>query len=113
MVDAISSAPREIGTAQSRPQDSPVSPAAPNPATNLPTDQRLVALQAVVEKLIKKSLPSNSRLLITQDEETGAFIYRSVDPETGEVITQWPAEQLIKLRQYLSEMEGMLIDTKA
>jgi flagellar protein FlaG len=115
MVDPISNAPvpREIGTAQSRPQDSPASPAGVDPGTNLPSDQRLEALRSVVEKLIKKGMPTNSKLQISQDKETGTFIYRSVDPDTGTVITQWPPDQLIKLREYIKEMEGMLVDTTA
>ncbi len=114
MVDPISNAanPREIGTGQSRQQTSPASPALPNPATQLTRDQRVEVLEAAVEKLIRRSLPSNSKLQIEQDEETGTFIYRSVDPETGEVLRQWPSEQLLKLREHLSEMEGMLFDTE-
>jgi len=60
--------------------------------------------------LIRRSLPSNSKLQIEQDEETGTFIYHSVDPDTGEVLRQWPSEQLLKLREHLSEMEGVLFD---
>src|SRR5262245_3690964 len=112
MVDAISNAtnPREIGLVQSRHQASPSSPAAPNPATQLTRDQRVEVLESAVEKLIRRSLPSNSKLQIEQDKETGTFIYRSVDPETGEVLRQWPPEQLLELRQYLTEVEGMLFD---
>jgi len=112
MVDPISNAtnPREIGMGQSRQQPSPASPAAPNPATDLSRDQRIEVLQAAIEKLIRKSLPANSKLQIEQDKETGTFIYRSVDPETGEVLQQWPPEQLLELRQHLTEVEGMLFD---
>jgi flagellar protein FlaG len=115
MVDPISNAsvPREIGTAQSRPQDSPASPSAANRATDLPPDQRLLALQATVEKLLKKALPGNSKLQIVRDKDTGSFIYRSVDPETGDVIAQYPSEQIIKLRSHMRDMEGMLVDTHA
>ena len=114
MVDPISSAPnpREIGQTQARPQPSPASPAAPDPATSLGPDQRVIVLQAVIEKLIKKSLPSNSKLRIDHDKETGTYIYRAVDPETGQVISQYPPEQMIKLRDYLAEMAGMLFDKK-
>lgn len=116
MVDPISNTPnlREIGAVQNRPQASPAPPApgAVNPQSNLAPDQRVEEMQAAMEKLIRKGLPSNSKLQIEQDKETGTFIYRSVDPETGEVIKQWPPEQLIKLREYLREMEGMLIDKK-
>jgi len=112
MVDPISNAStsREIGLNQSRQQPSPASPATPNPATQLSRAQRVEVLEAAVEKLIRRSLPSNSRLQIEQDKETGTFIYRSVDPETGEVIRQWPPEELLKLREHLSDMEGMLFD---
>jgi len=112
MVDPISNAsnPREIGLGQNRPQPSPASPAAVNPATDLARDQRVEVLQAAIEKLIRKSLPANSKLQIERDKETGAFIYRSIDTETGEIIRQWPPEQLLKLREYMAQMEGMLID---
>jgi uncharacterized FlaG/YvyC family protein len=112
MVDPISNAtnPREIGMGQSRQQPSPASPSAADPATDLGRDQRVQVLQAAIEKLIRKSLPSNSKLQIEQDKETGTFIYRTVDSETGEIIRQWPPEQLLKLRESLAQMEGMLVD---
>ena len=113
MVDPISNAPsmREIGAAQARPQVSPQSvPGAPDPATNLSPDQRVAVVQAAVEKLIKKSLPPNSKLQVIQDKVTGTYIYRSVDPETGKVVSQWPPEQLIKLHDYLTQLEGLLVD---
>ena len=112
MVDPISNAsnPREIGAGLSRQQPSPASPALPNPHTNLLRGQRVEILEQAVEKLIRRSLPSNSKLQIEQDAETGTFIYRSVDPETGEVLKQWPPEQLLKLRDSLVEIEGLLVD---
>ncbi len=114
MVDPISNAanPREIGLGQNRPQPSRASPAATNPATDLARDQRVQVLQSAIEKLIRKSLPSNSKLQIEQDKVTGTFIYRSIDTETGEIIRQWPPEQLLKLHEYLAQMEGMLVDKK-
>jgi len=112
MVDPISNAtnPREIGVGQGRQQTSPASPSLPNPVTQLTRAQRVEVLEAAVEKLIRRSLPSNSKLQIEQDKETGTFIYRSVDPETGEVLRQWPPEQLVKLRDHLQDVEGMLFD---
>ena len=114
MVDPISNAPnsREIGLGQSRQQVSPASHARPNPETQLTRAQRVEVLESAVEKLIRRNLPSNSKLQIEQDKETGTFIYRSVDPETGEVLRQWPPEQLLKLREHLSELEGMFVDTQ-
>jgi len=114
MVDPISNAanPREIGNIVSRQQTSPASPSLPNPVTQLTRAQRVEVLEGAVEKLIKRSLPSNSKLQIEMDRNTGTFIYRSVDPETGEVIKQWPPEQLLKLRDSLTDLEGVLFDQK-
>ena len=114
MVDPISIAanPREIGVGQNRQQTSPTSPALPNPETHLTRAQRVEVLESAVEKLIRRSLPSNSKLQIEQDKETGTFIYRSIDAETGEVLRQWPSEQLLKLREHLAELEGMFFDVK-
>ena len=112
MVDPISNAasPREIGQNQPKLTAAPSAPPAPPPDTNLQPDQRVEVMQAAVEKLIKKSLPTNSRLQIVQDKDTGEYIYRSIDPSTGEVIRQWPPEQLLALREDLKTMEGLLVN---
>jgi uncharacterized FlaG/YvyC family protein len=111
-IDPVSNAaaPRELSATQNRAQLTPPVPGVPDPVTNLTPDQRVEVLQGAVEKLIRKSLPPNSKLQIDQDKTSGTFIYRSVNPETGETISQWPPEKLLALRDYLREMEGMLVD---
>lgn len=112
MVDPIShvSNVRELGSSQNRPQTPTATPGAPSQATDLWPEQRVEVLQAAVQKLIKKTLPGNSKLQVEQDKNTGTFIYRTIDPDTGQVIRQWPPEQLLELRQHLKDMEGMLLD---
>jgi flagellar protein FlaG len=114
MVDPISNPPRplETSTGQTRQHASPASPSLPNPQTQLTRAQRVEVLERAVERLIRRSLPSNSKLQIEHDKETGTFIYRSVDSETGEILKQWPPEQLLKLRAHLAEVEGVLFDQK-
>src|SRR5258705_6130550 len=104
------SSPREPGSNPSRPQASRALPGAVNSATNLSPEQRVEVLQEAVAKLIKKTLPPNSKLQIEQDKTSGAFIYRSIDPDTGEIVRLWPPEKLLELRDYLKEMEGVLLD---
>ncbi len=36
-----------------------------------------------------------------------------MDRETGEVRNQWPAEELLKFREYLRGLEGVLVDLRA
>lgn len=40
--------------------------------------------------------PANVRLVIEEDGDTGTFIYKTLDRETGEVILQLPREEVIK-----------------
>jgi len=114
MVEPISNTPnpnpREPSANPSRPQASPTLPGAVNTSTNLTPEQRVEVLQEAVAKLIKKSLPANSKLQIEQDKITGTFIYRAIDPDTGEVISQWPSEKMLELRDFLAQMEGVLVD---
>ena len=114
MVEPISNTPnpnpREPSANPSRPQASPTLPGAINTSTNLTPEQRVEVLQEAVAKLIKKSLPTNSKLQIEQDKITGTFIYRAIDPDTGEVISQWPSEKMLELRDFLAQMEGVLVD---
>jgi flagellar protein FlaG len=84
-------------------------PAAADPEA-YPQSDRLEVLQGAVEKLIKQSLPPNSKLQIEQDQNTGTFIYRSVDRDTGEVLKQWPSEKMLQMRDFLKELEGVLVD---
>lgn len=56
---------------------------------------------------------SNTRLRIEQDEETGRFVYRSIDKETGEVVRQFPAEEMLNLIARFRDAAGLIVDSKA
>jgi len=56
---------------------------------------------------------ARSKLLIDRDEEAGRFIYRMLDPETGETMRQWPPERYLDLVAYLREQSGGLINETA
>jgi hypothetical protein len=95
MVDPISFArnSRKIGTAQGRSQaSSEIARAAEAPD----------AIPAAVEALIKKDLAKYSILQILQDDRGATTSNRP-----------WPPAQLKKLRYYLKQMEGLLLDTQA
>src|SRR3977135_1116198 len=105
MVEPISNTPnpnpREPSANPTRPQASASIPGAVNPTTSPPPEQRVEVLQEAVAKLIKKSLPPNSKLQIEQDKTSGTFIYRAIDPDTGEVLSQWTSENLLELRHFV------------
>lgn len=54
----------------------------------------------------------NTRLRIDKDDETGRFVYYSVDDESGEVIRQFPPENILKFLSYYRGLEGLLLDDK-
>ena len=53
------------------------------------------------------------RLVIEQDEDTGAYIYKTVNRTTGEVILQLPRAEVLKLRETVTYVAGKVIRTKA
>ena len=56
---------------------------------------------------------SRSRLSIDREGSKGQFIYRIVDPETGETMRQWPPEKYVELVAYLRDQSGGLLDQHA
>lgn len=73
------------------------------------------APQALVQALEGMApQPTNvSRLSIEHDAFVQAFVYRSVDKQTGEVVDQYPGEDQLRLRHYMREMAGLVIDEMA
>ncbi len=74
----------------------------------IPQDQpRVEQIEAMRAEI---NANSRSRLQIERAEDAGRFIYRLFDPETGEVMRQWPPEKYVELVAYLRGREGGLID---
>ncbi len=56
---------------------------------------------------------SSAYLRIEQDEGTGRFVYKSVDSETGEVVREWPEEEMRRALKQLGELRGVLVNRSA
>ena len=50
------------------------------------------------------------KLSISYNEASGRFIYKGVDPETGEVVREFPAEEMLDRIAELRTMTGVSID---
>lgn len=62
------------------------------------------------EKLIDASLPNKppgTKLRINLDEGAGRFVYQGIDTNTGDVVTQFPADEVLKYLSYIREREGL------
>lgn len=57
--------------------------------------------------------PDDLRLIIEEDEASGSCTYKTVNRRTGEVMQQYPREELLKLREDTEYVAGGVIRTKA
>ncbi|MGV8953264.1 MAG: flagellar protein FlaG [Cypionkella sp.] len=56
---------------------------------------------------------SRYRLVIEEGPQAGSFIYKTLDRMTGEVVRQFPREQVVKMMQSGQYDAGSVIDTTA
>jgi flagellar protein FlaG len=53
------------------------------------------------------------RLVIEEGPRAGAFIYKTLDRVTGEIVRQLPREQVVEMMQASDYSAGRVIDTSA
>ncbi len=51
------------------------------------------------------------RLVIEQGSRPGSFVYKTLDRETGEVVRQFPSEELVEMTQRNDYGTGAVINT--
>ncbi|TCS15011.1 flagellar protein FlaG [Caulobacter sp. BK020] len=56
---------------------------------------------APVEKFVAADgpQPGDLRLVIEQDSKTGTYIYKTVDRRTGDILQQFPREEVLRFKQ--------------
>ena len=52
------------------------------------------------------------RLSISFEKSIGRFVYRGVDRQTGEVVREYPPEEVIERIAHLREIAGIAVDRK-
>lgn len=68
------------------------------------------------EAILNKALSlksANTKLSIDVDDDSGLFVYKGVDKQSGEVVSQFPAEEVLALIAYYREAEGLVVDQEA
>ena len=56
---------------------------------------------------------ANARLVIEQDQASGAYVYKTLDRITGEVLRQLPREDVLKMLSQARYVAGAVIKTRA
>ncbi|MEQ1887875.1 MAG: flagellar protein FlaG [Alphaproteobacteria bacterium] len=54
-----------------------------------------------------------THLSIVHDEATNRYVFKSIDPDTGEVIRQYPTEQMLSLIASVRRTSGLTVDKNA
>ena len=100
MIEAITAS----STADTGSQDGSARPTVAQPAAPRP-------VQAPADAGIAAAAASPTRLLIDQDKDTGAFVYRIVDAVDGRLLAEIPRESLDQLKQADDYAAGAVIST--
>lgn len=65
---------------------------------------------AFAEAISQKPEQPQGKLVIERDKDTGKYVQKVVDPNSGEVLKQWPEEQFLELARQMGEAYGLLVD---
>ncbi len=71
------------------------------------------AAELLAEFIPEVEQVANTSLRIDRDEETDRFVYFSVDDESGEIVRQFPPENILRFLSYYRGLEGLLLDEDA
>ncbi|MGK2873206.1 MAG: flagellar protein FlaG [Alphaproteobacteria bacterium] len=88
------------------PDDAPKTSATTEPAEVAPAEQ-------TPDKILAALTPRNTRLSIERDEATDRYVFRSVDENTGEVIRQYPTDEMLTQIARVRQIVGLTVDTGA
>lgn len=65
---------------------------------------------ALEQALAVNNLAPKGKLVIERDDETGKYVQKMLDPDTGEVLRQWPEEKFLELAKTMSKAYGLFFD---
>ena len=67
-----------------------------------------------LEKLAENMhLVDNTRLSISFRDDVSKFVYSGIDRDTGEVVTQYPSEDILSLMSRYHELTGLSVDIES
>lgn len=55
---------------------------------------------------------ANLRLVIEEDPASGSYIYKTLDRRTGEVVQQFPREDVLKMKDAVTYNAGNLVSAR-
>lgn len=76
-------------------------------ADKLPEDP-VARAEKVINDVVSELL--GRKLRINRDEDSGRFVYQSIDRDTGDVLRQFPPEEILEILGKFRAPEGIVLD---
>ena len=70
----------------------------------------VVGPDAIVQPSENQRQNADLRLIIEEDQASGKFVYKTLDRRTGEIVRQFPREQVMGLKDTANYAPGDVID---
>ncbi|MBI5637344.1 MAG: flagellar protein FlaG [Nitrospinae bacterium] len=90
-------------------QPSPAAPTAGQPAVNVNDPEITAAADKVNQELRKQT---NDKMSLAIDKDTNRIIVRYKDPQSGEVVRQFPAAAILEMVKRLDKLKGTMLDSQ-
>jgi hypothetical protein len=107
MTDAVASKVAFVASPAPAARQTPAENGPQTDSKRPPLDMQRAAPAPVAEAKPQVQPAPATRLSVALDSETGTFIYRSVNETDGEVVWQWPSEQVMRVIQYFRRIESL------
>jgi flagellar protein FlaG len=79
----------------------------------LPPKSASIASPKAAGRDVPEPGPADLRLIIEEDPASGSYVYKTLDNRTGEVVQQFPIEQVLRLKQEDHYSAGTIITARA
>ena len=77
-------------------------------------DQAVEARRAkFVEKIAKAENLEQGKLIIEKDDESGRFVHKLLDPQTGKIVRQWPDDKWLEFAKQHGAEAALLVNLTA
>ena len=91
----------------------PLQAAVAAPVAEPKADDRVSRIERL-ERSAREAFPdAKGKLSIRYDEPTGRFIYRELDPQTGEVLKEFPPQEVLDRLARMKALAGATVDRRA
>jgi flagellar protein FlaG len=87
--------------------------ATPDPAFGQKPPPQRPAPGSAADRVAQSQDPADMRLVIEEDKASGAYVYKTINRVTGEVIQQLPREQVLQLKDQVDYVAGDVVRAKA